>query len=335
MNTRIAKFTKETTQQLTTFNSTTRQKTIFVPKGETKVIGEVKGTGYISNIWITFPGWFYQWWNPPAPISQTILKTLILRIYWDDEKLPAVEAPVGDFFGIGLCEVGNFANRYFGMSSGGFFCKFPMPFQRGFRIEVENRDQVVDTDIFANVLYQLDPDLDRDLGYFHTHFSTGKGLTEAFEMCSIEGRGHYVGCSLSMQGEQLNNLSFLEAPEYVYIDNEKQPRLVGTGLEDYFCGGWYFREGPFIGPFHGVPIKDALNSLIAMYRIHEADRISFSQGLRFMFKHPFKDYKDRFAYSSVTYLYLEDPAGTGRGLPGPEELLCWYRVRNTDHQSIP
>jgi hypothetical protein len=61
------------------------------------------------------------------------------------------------------------------------------------------------------------------------------------------------------------------------------PRIVGTGLEDYFLGGWYFREGPFIGPYHGVPVKDTLNASVAMYRVHEADAIRFQERLKFAF----------------------------------------------------
>src|ERR1039457_3545643 len=60
----------------------------------------------------------------------------------------AVAAPVGDFFGAGLCEVASFASRYFGTSSGGFFCKWPMPFHQSFRVELENVDADHDTEVF-------------------------------------------------------------------------------------------------------------------------------------------------------------------------------------------
>ena len=121
----IARFKAGKTCQLTTFNPAKKSKTIRVPRGQRIVLGEVQGSGVIASLWLTFPGWFWQHWNTAAPISQTILKTLILRIYWDGSDRPAVEAPVGDFFGNGLCEASNFASKYFGMSSGGFFCKFP------------------------------------------------------------------------------------------------------------------------------------------------------------------------------------------------------------------
>ena len=137
---RLATLRKETTRQLTTFNLARKSKTIPIPRGKRVTIGEVKGQGYIAQFWLTFPGWFWQHWNPTAPINQSILKTLILRIYWDGAEQPAVAAPVGDFFGAGLCEVASFASRYFGTSSGGFFCKWPMPFRKSFRVELENVD---------------------------------------------------------------------------------------------------------------------------------------------------------------------------------------------------
>ena len=152
---RLAAFRKETTRQLTTFNLARKSKTIPVPRGRRVTIGEVKGQGYIAQFWLTFPGWFWQHWNPKAPINPSILKTLILRIYWDGAEQPAVAAPVGDFFGAGLCEVASFASRYFGTSSGGFFCKWPMPFRKRFRVELENVDPELDTEVFCNILYQL------------------------------------------------------------------------------------------------------------------------------------------------------------------------------------
>jgi D-arabinan exo alpha-(1,3)/(1,5)-arabinofuranosidase (non-reducing end) len=326
------------TRQLTTFNLERRSKTIHIPRGKRVVIGEAEGRGFIANLWMTFPGWFWQHWNTSAPVSQTILKTLILRIYWDGAAKPAVEAPVGDFFGIGLCEVASFASKYFGMSSGGFFCKFPMPFQKKFRVEVENMDEHVDTDVFMNVLYQLDETLPPYCGYFHSQFNTAKLKgPEPVRIAERDGRGFFAGCTLSMQGENQNYLSFLEAPEYIYVDDDwETPRIVGTGLEDYFLGGWYFREGTFHGPLHGVPVKDTLNASVAMYRAHELDAIHFEKRFRMDFVNPWDpDRLQPFAYSSAAFLYSQSPEGSGKPLPSRDDLLCWYRIRNCDHQSVP
>ena len=45
----------------------------------------------ITHIWITI-----------ASPEKYHLKKLVLRMFWDDETSPSVEAPVGDFFGLGL-----------------------------------------------------------------------------------------------------------------------------------------------------------------------------------------------------------------------------------------
>jgi len=163
--TNISTFKNETTHQLTTFNLEKNTKTIAIPHGQKITIGEVEGQGCIKQLWLTFPGWFWQHWNVNEPISQTILKTLILKIYWDESDTPAVQCPIGDFFGNGLCEISNFTSKYIGMSSGGFFCKFPMPFKNGFRIEIENMDEIIDVDVFMNVLYQVEDSPPENAGY--------------------------------------------------------------------------------------------------------------------------------------------------------------------------
>ena len=139
-----------------------------------------------------------------------------------------------------------------------------------------------------------------------------------------------------MQARRQNYLGFLEAPEYVYVDEDwDTPRFVGSGLEDYFLGGWYFRDGEFHGPTHGLPVKDALNSMVAMYRVHEADAVHFRRRFRLEFVNPFKPEDEVFCHSSVAFFYLDDAAGVAPEIPGTDALLCWYRLRDRDHQSIP
>ncbi len=333
----LARLRDEETHQSTTFNLATRGKTIDLPRGKRVIVAEGTGPGYIANLWMTFPGWFWQHWNPSAHISQTILKTVIIRIYWDGAAQPAVECPAADFFGLGLCEAANFASQCFGLSSGGFFCKFPMPFRRDFRIILENTDEKIDTCVFMNVVHQHAP-LPDDVGYFHAQFHTGRNPgPEPVLVSELHGRGHFAGLTLAMQGEDRGYLSHLEAPEYIHIDDDwDKPRITGTGLEDYFLGGWYFREGVCTGPYHGVPSKDALNASVAMYRIHDRDAIHFKKRFKMAFVNPWAPERLKpFSWSSCAFAYLDTPEGQNPPLPNRAQLLCWYRTRNTDHQSIP
>ena len=61
--------------------------------GATIDLLDVAGPGIITHIWITI-----------ASPEQFHLKKLVLRMYWDREDTPSVEAPIGDFFGLGLGE---------------------------------------------------------------------------------------------------------------------------------------------------------------------------------------------------------------------------------------
>jgi hypothetical protein len=123
----------------------------------------------------------------------------------------------------------------------------------------------------------------------------------------------------------------------VYVDDDwDKPRIVGTGLEDYFNGGWYFRDGEFTGPHHGVPLKDPLRSVITMYRFHESDRIAFERRIRFEFLNPWKAERLKpYWYSSAAFFYSDRPDPLHPELPSHADTVNFYRMRDRDHLSIP
>src|SRR6266852_4189303 len=62
-----------------------------IAPGDTLTLMDESGPGLVSHIWVTI-----------ATNDPDHLKALVLRIYWDGESSPSVEAPIGDFFGLGL-----------------------------------------------------------------------------------------------------------------------------------------------------------------------------------------------------------------------------------------
>ncbi len=64
-----------------------------IAAGETLTVLEDSGPGVITHVWFTI-----------ASGESYHLKKLVLRMYWDNEPTPSVEAPIGDFFGLGLGE---------------------------------------------------------------------------------------------------------------------------------------------------------------------------------------------------------------------------------------
>jgi D-arabinan exo alpha-(1,3)/(1,5)-arabinofuranosidase (non-reducing end) len=62
-----------------------------IAPGTRRDLFDVKGAGIITHIWVTIA-------PPPPALSR---HDVILRMYWDGETAPSVEAPIGDFFGQG------------------------------------------------------------------------------------------------------------------------------------------------------------------------------------------------------------------------------------------
>jgi hypothetical protein len=326
------------TRQLTTFDPGTGDKFRRVPPGARVTVAEADGPGVIGRLWFTFPGWFWQYWDPAHPVDPRILRLLILRVYWDGSSVPSVVAPVGDFFGVGHCEYRHWTSRFLGMSSGGFYSYFPMPFH-SVRIEVENLHESMDALFFTNITWQQEDAIPAAAGRFHcTYHQEENPGAEPLTILDASGRGHFAGCCVSLQGRDPNYLAFLEAPEYVFIDDDaggSVPTFMGTGLEDYFNGGWYFRDQEFSAPLHGVPLKDPLRSMVSMYRFHDADAIAFARRLLFQFRNPWKaDRLKPFRASSTAYWYREG-AGAVPDVPSRAALTALYRVRDMDHQSQP
>ena len=58
--------------------------------GETLVMANLAGPGMVTHIWVTVADNEYAW-----------PRLLRLRAYYDGEKTPSVDAPLGDLFGVG------------------------------------------------------------------------------------------------------------------------------------------------------------------------------------------------------------------------------------------
>lgn len=87
---------------------------VKIEAGQTFTLAEIDGSGVIQHIWMTPTGnWSFS----------------ILRMYWDDEKEPSIEVPVGDFFGMGWGEYAPVNSLPVTVNPGSAFNSYwPMPF---------------------------------------------------------------------------------------------------------------------------------------------------------------------------------------------------------------
>src|SRR6266568_6332083 len=126
--------------------------------GETLTLLDEAGPGLISHVWVTI-----------ASDDPNHLKALVLRMYWDGESTPSVEAPIGDFFGLGLGAYHLYQSLPLAVGSDkALNCFFTMPFQKHARITVTNEGGLKTDAFYFNIDYRAyNKALPGDWLYFH------------------------------------------------------------------------------------------------------------------------------------------------------------------------
>jgi hypothetical protein len=165
----------------------------YIAPGETKVLADIKGPAVIRHIWLTFsearPNWLESG-GSAAPDE------IVLRMYWDSGREPAVEAPLGDFFGAGFGRRLELKSVPVQVETGdGYNCFWPMPFLERGLITVTNEGAKNVRSFYYHLDYTEEPDLAADTAYFCAQYN------QAFPERSgglphrrrSKGRGHYVG----------------------------------------------------------------------------------------------------------------------------------------------
>lgn len=301
---------------------------IQIAPGETVTLCDTDGPGMITHIWFT--GY--------------VGHSFVMRIYWENEEFPSVEAPISAFFGCAYDE--NFKDRdgnYIVLNSAkiltapgrGFNSYWEMPFAKHCRITMENRGKKEET-----LFYMISGwygEIPQDAGYFHAAYRQEHPVTKgrAYTIIDgIEGRGCFAGVTLAT-GMNGNNTCWVEGEAKMYIDDDQYPSMNYTGTEDYFCGSYGFgndiilnRYQTFSGMYTGLfaimgDNREFYNGQqrFLLYRFHEKDPVYFSKNFKMTIDNlgwTGPRYDD---YTSVAYWYLEKPSKLAKKLPSDEEMV--------------
>jgi hypothetical protein len=296
---------------------------IIIEPGKTATLAEIGGQGAIQHIWMTPTGnWRFS----------------ILRIYWDDETTPSVEAPVGDFFAMGWGKYAQLSSLAICVNPGSAFNSYwVMPFRKRARITMENLD-VSAQRLYYQVDYTL-TQVPKDAAYFHAQFRRTNPLPEkeVYTLVdNIKGTGHYVGTYMAWGVN--NNGWWGEGEIKFYMDGDKEfPTICGTGTEDYFCGSYNFENRDkkqyqeFTTPYSGlaqVIRPDGLyqsQQRFGLYRWHIVDPVRFESELRVTiqalgWKSAGRYLPLRDDIASVAYWYQLEPHAAFPKLPDKEHL---------------
>ena len=246
-----------------------------LPAGESRVLAEVSGaSGTVRRIWCTI-----------ADRSFPMLRGLRLDMYWDNAPSPAVSAPLGDFFGLGLGRMAAFQSVFFSSPEArSFNCFIPMPFRTGMKIVVTNETATDQPAFYYDISYTIGDGHGADAGYLHAHWRrenpTQIGRDYEFLPC-VTGRGRYLGANVGVIADTSTYFRtwWGEGECKVYLDGDEQhPTLCGTGTEDYIGAGWGM--GECVQPYQGCTIADRRDMEYAFFRYHVPDPIYFDTSIR-------------------------------------------------------
>ncbi len=258
----------------------------------------IDGAGLLQELRVEPEGW------AAASFEQRVqtLRSIWVRMFWEGSQKASVSVPLGDLFGQ-MWQPCKVDSLYFSGDQTGLTIRFPMPFKTGCRIELENFSP---KPFRGTVSWkQSNHSVPETYGYFHCAWTRSAGAAHGrpHTVLKTEGRGRLAGCLLGVASLE-PRFWVLESDETITRDREKEPFWQGTGLEDYFNGGWYYRN-VFCLPLYGLPSKRPFRTL--QYRFHLSDAIPFKKELEMSFERG-PDNQNNATFDSVAFYYLKKPS---------------------------
>lgn len=274
-------------------------------KPRQKLEDSLKGAGTVRAFYVSVSG-------RKDPVQIYALHQCVLRVWWDGEKEPSIEAPLIDFFGAGFAR-----NPVLSLPMGtefiselpvpkGFayegkllYCYFPMPFSNGMRFEVEN---LGDSPIGLMTFMRIDRSPpEKDALRFRARFRREApcGVFD-YAMLEASGRGRYIGAVLSLDCPRRDWWG--EGDHKVWLDSNEQPMMLGTGTADYFGSARPVR--PYSHAQCGVSLVNPFGKQ-SLFRWHLADDIPFQKSLKLTLENLHVGDASDTDYASVAYWYSE------------------------------
>ena len=270
--------------------------------GSAREIFNVAGPAIVKSITFTIPGYN----DPTNPASREFFTKVRMRGAWDNNPQPNIDSPLGAFFGTFPGKTDT-AGLFFGsdVETGRFYNYFPMPFSSSARLEIVNDSGAAISGITYTIEYVSVPSIDglgTKVGYFNATYSEEEPVTAGidFNLGTMSGRGQVVAniffarCWSPIPGIKAFRLC-LEGDERIYVDDSQSPAMYGTGTEDYFNGGGYFKKGLSSRPTHGSNLQYIKNntdettldgySEDSAWRIFAADPIPFRSRIEMGIEH--------------------------------------------------
>jgi hypothetical protein len=247
--------------------------------------------------------------------TQNASRDMIVRLYFDDDETPCVEAPFGDFFGVmhgqGWYPIDTHLLSV--MAWGGMNCYFPMPFARSARIEFEAGP--TDGHIYLQVDWHRYPGQElatpqRFCARWRRECPTAS-YGEQYLLLDTVGAGLLAGFVYGVRLFDNEDRWSHGGAENIYLDGQGDyPVFIrGVGGEDTFGVGYGGNQTvPLTHHYASMPyyvhedIGEARPAQrVVGYRFYDVDTLPFRESLQFRFGCMVND------ICSTVYWYQDTP----------------------------
>ncbi|MEO7916859.1 MAG: DUF2961 domain-containing protein [Dokdonella sp.] len=208
-----------------------------------------------------------------------------LRIRVDGES--TVDLRLTDFFAIAQSAELDARSVLTGVDAGGtLYAWWPMPYRQSLSVELVAEPDLTESAPISGALVSDPSSVAATAGVFratvHDQCASGGDVS----LYAAGGAGKLVGVSARMRADGVVNPGYLEGDERAYADGMTTPIWYGTGVEDFFDGGFYFHDGiagvgPFANAMSGATEVDRDGAgMTAAYRLLLTDALPYANGLR-------------------------------------------------------
>ena len=326
-----------------------------IEPGERRVLADIRGPGTITHIWMT---------------QRNHYRECLLLITWDNAAEPSVMCPLGDFFGLGHGIVNSYQSLLFSASTRAnnrfnqgcaLNAYVPMPFRERAVVELLNESDETHRQYFY-VDYEQG-DVPPDAGYLHAEFRRANPFPgwggdirvntppanvvnkerlawdNNYVILDTAGRGHYIGCNLSVTNFQ--GTWWGEGDDMIWVDGYKwPPDLHGTGSEDYLNQAWGMQDNAFLRNGSSI-FEHNTRGYQTSYVHHIENPVRFEREIKATIEHGHGNHLCN-EMSSVAYWYADAP-GAARACPPVDQRLAvrrdnvtgeWMRGGETESSAI-
>lgn len=248
--------------------------------------------------------------------DEDLINNIWLKITYKDQEGNAVYAPISSFFGFGAYGMFETLGLMVGLTEDGtMYSYYPMPFEAGIKIELVNLSTKNISNINVTIGYENNYLEAGTYGYFKTNYVSHTNGTDTrlkhgqpITFLDVEGSGKVVGITHSASGDYfgIHSRFYLEGDEQIYIDGSLSHSFHGTGTEDFYNGGWYFKNGVQTTPTFGQSnhnYRDGRDRTV-MIRTLITDPIVFRSSIDFKMEHGgWNERIDVDVYATVYYYH--------------------------------